>query len=123
KNLKIAVAHQMRFSPNIVHLKRAIENGLIGELVQIRSWGKQDSRVGGEDMMVLGTHIFDIMRNFVGDPIWCSAQIWHQGREFKKSDARKAGEDIGLVGGDEIEAQFGFANGIFATFTSRAKLR
>jgi predicted dehydrogenase len=121
-NLKIVVAHQMRYSPNIVHLKREIENGLIGELVQIRSWGKQDSRAGGEDMMVLGTHIFDMIRNFVGDPLSCTARIWHQGREFKKSDARKVGEDIGLIGADEIEAQFGFANGIFATFTSRAKL-
>lgn len=32
-------------------------------------------------------------------------------------------EQIGLVGGTEIEAQFSFTNGVLATFTSRAALR
>ena len=121
--LKIAVAHQMRLAPNIMHLKRALAAGLIGELVELRSWGKQDERAGGEDMLVLGTHVFDLLRSFAGEPDWCTARILHQGREFTQADARTAREQIGLLGGNEIEAQFAFANGIFATFTSRAKLR
>ena len=121
--LKIAVAHQMRLAPGIVQLKRALEAGLIGDLLQIRSWGKQDDRAGGEDMLVLGTHLFDLMRTLAGDPQWCTAQVLHQGRDFARSDARTVKEQIGLVGGNEIEAQFAFANGIFATFTSRSKLR
>lgn len=121
--LKIAVAHQVRLAPNIVHLKRALAAGLIGELLEIRSWGKQDDRAGGEDMLVLGTHLFDLLRSLVGDPVWCTARILQSGREFTRSDARTAKEQIGLIGGNEIDAQFAFANGVFATFTSRGKLR
>lgn len=84
RRLKIAVAHQMRLAPNIVHLKRKLAEGLIGEVVQIRSWGKQDHRAGGEDMIVLGTHLFDMMRNLVGDASSCSARILHDGRDSPK---------------------------------------
>jgi len=91
--------------------------------VQIRAWGKQDDRAGGEDMLVLGTHLFDLMRNLVGEPTWCTARILHQGREFTRADARRVKEQIGPVGGTEIEAQFSFANGVMANFTSRSSLR
>jgi len=121
--LKIAVAHQMGLAPNIVHLNRALAAGLIGELLEIRCWGKQDDRAGGEDMLVLGTHLFDLLRRLVGEPVWCTARILQGGREFTRSDAHTAKEQIGLIGGNEIDAQFAFANGVFATFTSRAKLR
>lgn len=121
--LKIAVAHQVRLSPAIVQLKRALAAGLVGEVLQIRSWGKQDGRAGSEDMIVLGTHLFDLMRSLAGDPAWCTARILHQGSEFERSDARMVKEQIGPVGGNEVEAQFAFPNGVFATFTSRAKLR
>lgn len=119
---KIAVAHQARLAPSIVQLKRALAAGLIGDVLQIRSWGKQDGRAGGEDMLVLGTHLFDLMRSLAGDPVWCTARILHRGREFERSDARTVKEQIGPVGGNEVEAQFAFPNGVFATFTSRAKL-
>src|SRR4030095_15706249 len=59
RQLKITVAHQMRMSPGIVRLKQAVGEGLLGELVELRGYGKQDARAGGEDLMVLGTHIFD----------------------------------------------------------------
>ena len=121
--LKIAVAHQMRLAPNIVHLKRRLAEGLIGDLAQIRAWGKQDDRSGGEDMLVLGTHLFDMLRNLIGDPAWCTARILHQGREFTRADARTVKEQIGPVGGMEIEAQFAFASGVMACYTSRAALR
>jgi predicted dehydrogenase len=123
RGLKIAVAHQMRLAPSVVHLKRRMTEGLIGDLVQIRAWGKQDDRAGGEDMLVLGTHLFDMLRYFAGDPTWCTARLLHQGREFTRADARTVKEQIGLVGGTEIEAQFAFANGVMMTFTSRAALR
>jgi predicted dehydrogenase len=123
RGLKIAVAHQMRLAPNIVHLKRKLVEGLIGDLAQVRAWGKQDDRAGGEDMLVLGTHQFDMLRSLAGDPAWCTARILHQGREFTRADARTVKEQIGLVGGTEIEAQFAFPNGVMASFTSRAVLR
>ena len=123
RGLKIAVAHPMRVAPSIAHLKRRRSVGLIGDRAPIRAWGKQDDRAGGEDMLVLGTHLFDMMRNLAGDPAWCSARILHQGREFTRADARRIQEQIGPVGGTEVEVQFSFASGVMANFTSRAFLR
>jgi len=120
---KIAVAHQVRLSPAVVQLKQEIARGLIGELVQSRSWGKQDKRAGGEDMIVLGTHIFDMMRLFAGDPISCRADVWDKGVAIGKQHAREATESIGPIAGDEIEAHFTFPKQVTATFTSRARLR
>jgi predicted dehydrogenase len=123
KNLKIAVAHQMHLAPVVQALKRKLSDSIIGDLLQIRAHGKQDSRAGGEDMVVLGTHLFDLMRLFGGDPLWCTAQVLHRGREATANDARTAGEKIGAVLGDEIEAQFGFPKGVHGTFTSRGRNR
>ncbi len=119
--LKIAVAHQMRLQPSVVFIKAQLRQ-LIGELLEIRAHGKQDHRAGGEDMVVLGTHVFDLMRHFAGDPLWCSARILREGREITRADARQATENIGPVAGDEITAQFAFENGVNASFTSRRKL-
>ena len=120
---KIAVAHQMRMAPSVVRLKRAVDEGLIGDLLQVDAWGKQDARAGGEDMLVLGTHLFDLMRMFAGDPRWCTARVLQAGRDITAADARSAGEGIGPVAGDEVFAQFGFDRGINATFNSRGRMR
>ena len=120
---KIAVAHTMRMMPEIVRLKQAIAEGLIGDLVELRAYGKQDSRAGGEDMMVLGSHLFDLMRLFLGDPLWCTARVLWQGHDITPGDRRIVQDNVGYVAGDRVFAQFGFANGMNATFTSDAKLR
>jgi predicted dehydrogenase len=121
KNLRIAVAHQGRVSPATLLLKRRLDEGLIGELLEIRVHGKQDRRAGGEDMMVLGTHQFDIVRFLAGDPLWCMARILHRGREATRADIRAATEDVGPVLGDEIEAAFAFPRGLNVHYTSREK--
>lgn len=123
KNRKIAVAHQMRLAPTIRHLKTTLDSGLIGELLEIRAHGKQDARAGGEDMIVLGTHLFDLMRLFAGDPRWCSARILQDDEEVTRSHIYKATEGIGRIIGNEIVAQFEFAHGVTGSFTSRAKNR
>jgi predicted dehydrogenase len=123
KNRKIAVAHQMRIAPSIQHLKTVLDSGLIGELLEIRAHGKQDARAGGEDMIVLGTHLFDLMRLLAGDAHWCTAQILQDSREVTRADIRKATEGIGLIIGTDISAQFSFSNGVVGSFTSRGKGR
>jgi predicted dehydrogenase len=121
---KLVVAHQMRMAPRVVRLKKELAGGLIGDLLQIDAWGKQDaSRAGGEDMMVLGTHLFDLMRHFLGDVQWCTARVLRKGKDITKSDARTPSEAIGPVAGDEVFAQFAFADGANGTFNSRAKMR
>jgi predicted dehydrogenase len=118
---RIAVAHQGRVSPATLLLKRRLDEGLIGELLEIRVHGKQDRRAGGEDMVVLGTHQFDIVRFLAGDPLWCTARIFHHGRDATRGDIRAATEDIGPVLGDEIEAMFAFPRGVNVHYTSREK--
>jgi len=121
--LRIVVAHQMRLASNILALKTAIENGLLGEFLEMRSHGKQDHRAGGEDLIVLGVHLFDLMRFFAGDSLWCASRISQAGHEIMLKDAHPATEGIGPVAGDEIEAEFAFARGIHATFVSRSKYK
>ncbi len=118
---KIAVAHQGRVSPATLLLKRSLDEGLIGELLEIRVHGKQDRRAGGEDMVVLGTHQFDTVRFLAGDPLWCVACISQRGREATRTDIRAATEDIGPVLGDEIEAMFALPRGVNVYYTSREK--
>lgn len=120
---KIAVAHQMRLAPIVLALKRAIDDGLIGDLLHFDAWGKQDARAGGEDMLVLGSHLFDLMRLFAGDARWCTARVLHQGRDITRADARETSERIGPVAGHEIYAQFAFDRGASAAFHSRVRMR
>jgi predicted dehydrogenase len=121
--LRIAVAHQARLAPSVLELKRALSEGWLGELVQLRAWGKQDARAGGEDMLVLGSHVFDLMRFFAGDPLWCTARVQQDGRDITRRDGRAVLEQIGPVAGGAVEAQFAFPRGVLGTFTSRAELR
>ena len=119
--LKVVVAHQMRLAPNILALKQSFDQRLIGELLEIRAHGKQDHRAGGEDLVVLGVHLFDLMRCLAGEPLWCAARVLQNGHEITLADAHPATENIGAVAGDEIVAEFAFGKGVHATFTSRAK--
>ena len=123
RGLKIAVAHTMRMMPVIVRLKQAILAGLLGDLVELRAYGKQDSRAGGEDMIVLGSHLFDLMRLFLGNPLWCSARVLWQGRDITPANRRIVQDNVGYVAGDQVSAQFAFPGGVNATFMSAAKLR
>lgn len=123
RGLKVAVAHTMRLTPIARKLRQALADGLIGELREMRAYGKQDQRAGGEDLMVLGTHLFDFMRCFAGDPQWCSAQVLQGGRAITRSDRRQVKDSVGWVAGDQVNAQFGFAQGVVGTFTSDARLR
>lgn len=118
---KMTVAHQSRLAPSTLHFKRRLDDGLIGELLEIRVHGKQDKRAGGEDLVVLGTHQFDLVRFFAGEPLWCSARVLQGGREITPADAHAATEDIGPIAGDEIEAMFALPRGVNVHYTSRAR--
>jgi predicted dehydrogenase len=123
EELKIVVAHQVRLAPNILALKAAFDRGLIGELNEMQAHGKQDKRAGGEDLIVLGVHLFDLMRFFAGDAVECAARILQGGREVTRADAHPATEKIGPVVGDDIAADFAFDKKVRGTFRSREKDR
>lgn len=123
RGLKIAVAHTMRLAPQMTQFRQALREGLIGDVVEMRAYGKQDARAGGEDLMVLGSHLMDLMRAIAGDPISCSARVLQQGRPITKADARLVKDNVGLVAGDEVFAAFAFSNGVNASFTSSARFK
>lgn len=109
--------------PVLVRFRQAVAEGLLGDLVEARACGKQDARAGGEDMMVLGTHLFDLLRMFLGDPLSCSSRVLWQGRDITRKDGRVVKDNVGPVAGDQVIAHFAFDKGVNATFTSNEKLR
>ncbi len=118
--IKIQVGHTARPHPITLQVRAMLRDGAIGELIEIRSRGKEDRRAGGEDLMVLGTHCFDLLRFFAGDPEWVFAHVTTGGREVRRGDAREGTEPVGLVAGDRIAAMFSFARGVAGYFGSAA---
>jgi predicted dehydrogenase len=115
-HVKCAVAHQTRYSPRLAQVQQLLAAGKLGDLVELRGHGKEDQRGGGQDLMVLGTHIFDLMRLLAGAARWCSAHIEQAGQRAKPGDVRAGAENIGPIVGDRIHATFGFDKGIIGTF-------
>jgi predicted dehydrogenase len=114
---RIVVAHNRRWMPEFAQVKRLLEEGLVGSIRQVNIQGKQDTRVGGEDMIVLGVHDFDLMRFYFGDPSWCLASVTRDGRDIANGDAHKGREPY-LVAGDTIHALFGFPENIVLHWSS-----
>lgn len=119
KHVKVAIAHQTRYSPTVKKIQDLIAEGKLGDLVEMHARGKEDHRGGGEDMMVLGTHLFDLMRLFAGDAQWCHSRIWHNGKLATKADIRQGGEGMGTILGDQIHSSYGFKDGVVGTFGTR----
>lgn len=122
RGIRVAVAHQVREAPAIIDLKRRIEDGLVGDVLELRTRGKEDHRAGGEDLMVLGTHCMYLLRYFAGPASWCFARVTQDGREVTAADWREATEPLGPVAGDSIHATYAFAGGVQGHFASQ-KLR
>ncbi|MSR82767.1 MAG: Gfo/Idh/MocA family oxidoreductase [Candidatus Latescibacteria bacterium] len=117
--LKVAVAHQGVYLPHIQHLQHLLAEGRIGQVLSLHAHGKQDKRGGGEDMIVLGTHLFNMMRFFAGDVAWMSAQVTDEGKELAKAHIRQSTEPVGPVAGDCINSYFSFKSGAVGFFDSR----
>ena len=123
KNLRVAVAHVTRMAPAVRRLEKALREGLIGGLLEIHTVGKMGDRAGGQDMMVLGLHVFDLARLFAGEVKWCQASIQYHGKPATLADAKESPSDkVGPVVGDDIFAHFAMESGINVTFRSRVGL-
>ena len=118
--VKFQLAHQMRRSPFTLMVKAMLEAGEIGDIQEIRCRGKEDKRAGGEDLMVLGSHLCDVMRTLAGDPQWVFAHVTESGAAISRRHVREGTEPIGPIAGREIGAMFGFAGGLHAYMASKA---
>lgn len=115
----IVLAFHARSAPSVLHLKKLVDEGFLGDLLEIRSRGKEDHRAGGEDLMVLGTHCLYLMRLFAGDPLWCSARVTTAGRDVTRADARQGTEPLGPIAGDTVHASYAFRGGVQGHFASQ----
>ena len=117
-HVKLAIAHQTRYSPRLKVIRDLIGEGRLGDLIELRGRGKEDARGGGQDLLVLGTHIFDLMRLVAGDARWCFATVRQGGRPISKADVKDARGGTGPFAGDQVYATYGFADGLQGTFGS-----
>ena len=116
--VKVQLAHQMRRSPFTLKALAMIEAGEIGEIHEVRGRGKEDFRAGGEDLVVLGSHILDMMRAVLGDPEWVFAHVTSNGEELAFDHMGKPNEPIGPVAGRQMSAMFSFGRGRHGYFGS-----
>jgi predicted dehydrogenase len=116
--VKLAIAHQSRYSPKLPVVGEMIRSGKIGRVLEFRCRGKEDNRGGGEDLWVLGTHVLDLVHHFGGEPKWCFGTVYQGGRPIRPDDVKPGNEGIGPLAGDSVHATFGLADGTPAYFDS-----
>ena len=117
-NIKVAVAHQTRYSPILAVIYRMIHEGRIGQVLEIRARGKEDQRGGGEDLWVLGTHVLNLMHYLGGAPKWSFASVNEEGQDVDASHVKEGNEGIGPIAGDQIQAMYALDNGVMGYFNS-----
>jgi len=97
---------------------KRIRAGEFGRLLRMRARPKDDARGGGEELLIHGTHWFDLMIAIAGSPQWVSGHIRERGRDATRADRREGSEPFGPICGDEVLAVFGFEGGVIGTFDS-----
>ncbi len=116
--VKLSLAHRNRFHPVLKTVKKLIEDGLIGRVLEMRGRGKEDQRGGSLDLWVLGTHVMNLAFYFGGDPVSCSAVVKQDGHLVTKADVKEGDEGIGPLAGNEVHARFELKDGLVAYFDS-----
>ncbi|MFO7908358.1 MAG: Gfo/Idh/MocA family protein [Planctomycetota bacterium] len=117
-HVKLAIAFQTRYSQKLPVVDSLIDSGDLGKLLEFRARGKEDRRGGGEDLWVLGTHMFDLMLYFGGKPEWCFGSVRQGGKPIGPSDVVEGAEGIGPLAGDRVHAMYQFAGGATGYFDS-----
>lgn len=120
--IKIAVALLARHALVFRTMKQLIGEGAIGTPLTFYGRGKEDERGGGEDMVVLGTHILDLGCFLFGNPESVSAEVTVEGRPLRRSDRSVTKEPLGPVAGDNVFATLRFPNAVRGIFESRKGL-
>ena len=117
---KVAVAHRNRYHPALPIIDKLIADGEIGRLLEIRGHGLGDRRGGGEDLWVLGGHVFNLFQRFGGEPESCSGTILQNGKPVTRKDVVNGAEGLGLLAGNEIHARWRLNSGVTASYTTFA---
>ncbi|WP_345737085.1 Gfo/Idh/MocA family oxidoreductase [Prosthecobacter algae] len=115
---RLALAHRNRYHPVLPLLKKRVAEGTIGRPLEYRVRGKEDARGGSLDLWVLGSHLFNLVHYFAGDPRACIATVYQDSRLVTKMDVKEGAEGIGPLAGNEVHARFEMADGLPAFFDS-----
>ncbi len=115
---KLAIAFQTRYSQKLPVVEKLIADGALGDLLEIRARGKEDSRGGGEDLWVLGTHMLNLIHHFAGAPRWCFGSVNQDGHPVTAADVHAGPEGIGPLAGDSVHAMYRLESGLTAYFDS-----
>lgn len=115
---KLALAHRNRYHPALAAIGAAIKAGAIGKPLEIRCRGKEDGRGGGQDLWVLGTHLFNLVPYFAGNVTACSAAMMLGKRPVTPADVVEGTEGIGPIAGDRLHARYETESGIPVYFDS-----
>ncbi|MCC7495292.1 MAG: Gfo/Idh/MocA family oxidoreductase [Fimbriimonadaceae bacterium] len=119
---QIALAHPCRQAPVWRTLRRMVADGAIGRPLTVYGRGKEDHRGGGEDLIVLGTHVLDFQAALCGQPRQVYAEVTQDGRPIVASDRLPTVEPVGPVAGDAIFATLQFDGQVRGLFESRRGL-
>ncbi len=109
-----------REHPVMREIKQRAGAGEWGPLMQVKAHGKGDRRAGPVDALILGVHELDAMLYIVGEhPSFCWGTVLSDGRPATRAAARPAAHnDIGLLAGDRLFAQYTFPSGVIGTYES-----
>jgi predicted dehydrogenase len=119
RHLKLGIAHISQYSPVLDRVDSLIRAGEIGDVLELRGRGKEDRRGGGEDLWVLGSHIFGLMRTLGrGDARSCTAIVRKNDLPVTRADVVEGAEGIGLLAGDDIQARYEFPGSVYGHFAS-----
>lgn len=119
KNILIQVAHLARFAPQFQTMRTMIADGAIGRPLTCYMRGKEDHRSGGEDMLVLGSHLMDVACQIFGLPDSVMSDVRQNESLITKESTKETVEPLGPCAGDDIFAQFHWRNGMRGVFESR----
>ena len=122
RKVKIAIAHRNRYHPALPVIERMLKDNALGQVVEIRMRGKEDSRGGAEDLWVLGAHLLNLAAFFGGAPRACAATLFQDGHPVTHDDLRDGPEGIGLIAGNGVHARFEMERGVPVFFDSIAKV-
>jgi len=118
--VKLAISHRTRYHPTIPVVKKLVESGEIGQVLEIRMRGKEDRRGGPQDLWILGTHLLNLSVVFAGEPKACYGTISKDGRLVTKADIVDGEEGVGPIAGDGIHVRYETESGIPVFFDSLA---
>jgi len=115
---RLALAHRNRYHPALPRVHELIKDGKIGQLLEIRTRGKEDQRGGPLDLWVLGCHLFNLATHFSGEPIACAALAYQNGQPATPADRIEGSEGVGPLAGNEVHARFETSSGVPIFFDS-----